>query len=110
MLPTLPEDGQAEAAQHITNLLPDSDYAKARPVLMNPSTPEPVLSVLFTDLMNRSDPVKLRAFLDIAKIPNHPFREEALSDLQIFLGDDYGTDWARWNREMEAYLKTSEAP
>jgi len=107
ILPTLPEDGQIEAANHIANLLPDENYAQAKPVLLNPNMPESVLSVLFTDLMNRSDPVKLHTFLDIAKIPNHPFHEEALSDLQIYLGDDYGTDWGKWNAALEQYLKNA---
>ena len=109
LLPTLPEDGQIEAANHIANLLPDSDYNSVRPLLLNASLPESVLSVFFTDLMNRDDPVKLNAFLDIAQIPNHPFHDEALSDLQIYVGDDYGTDWGKWQTAVSDYLKTSNA-
>lgn len=109
MLPTLPEEGQVQAANHISNLLPDEDYTKVKPLLLNPNTPETVLSVFFTDMMNRSDSVKLRAFLDIAKISNHPFHDEALSDLQIFLGSDYGSDWVKWNAALESYLKASTA-
>ena len=110
LLPTLPEDGQVEAANHITNLLADENYAQAKPVLLNPGLPESVLSVFFSDLMNRSDPVKLRALLDVAKIPNHPFHDEALSDLQIYLGEDYESDWSKWSAALERYLKTSETP
>ena len=109
MLPTLPEEGQIEAANHITNLLPDANYGQVKPTLLNPSAPEPVLSVLFTDLMNRDDNTKLRAFLDLAKIPNHPFHEEALSDLQIYVGEDYGSDWSKWSAAVEQYLKTANA-
>jgi len=107
ILPTLPEDGQVEAANHIANLLPDSDYNSVRPLLLNASLPESVLSVFFTDLMNRDDPTKLNAFLDIAQIPNHPFHDEALSDLQIYVGDDYGTDWGKWKTAVDQYLKTA---
>lgn len=107
MLPTLPEEGQIEAANHIANLLPEEKYSQLKPVLLNPATPETVLSVFFTDLMNRDDSVKLRAFLDIAKVPNHPFHEEALSDLQIYVGEDYGSDWGRWSAAVEQYLKSS---
>ena len=109
LLPTLPEDGQIEAANHIANLLPDSSYNSVRPLLLNASLPESVLSVFFTDLMNRDDPTKLNSFLDIAQIPNHPFHDEALSDLQIYVGDDYGTDWAKWKTALDQYLKTSTA-
>jgi hypothetical protein len=109
ILPTLPEDGQIEAANHIANLLPDSEYGSVRPLLLNSSLPESVLSVFFTDLMNRDDPTKLNAFLDIAQIPNHPFQSEALSDLQIYVGDDYGTDWSKWKSAVDQYLKTANA-
>ena len=107
ILPTLPEDGQIEAANHISNLLPDSDYDEVRPLLLNSNLPESVLSVFFTDLMNRNDPTKLNAFLDIAQISNHPFQAEALSDLQIYVGQDYGTDWAQWRTAVDQYLKTA---
>jgi hypothetical protein len=107
ILPSLPEDGQIEAANHIANLLPDSDYNSVRPLLLNASLPESVLSVFFTDLMNRDDPTKLNAFLDIAQIPNHPFHDEALSDLQIYLGDDYGTDWGQWRAHLNSYLNSA---
>jgi hypothetical protein len=107
ILPTLPEDGQIEAANHIANLLPDTEYNSVRPLLLNSSLPESVLSVFFTDLMNRDDPTKLNAFLDIAQIPNHPFQSEALSDLQIYVGDDYGTDWPKWKSAVTQYLKTA---
>jgi hypothetical protein len=107
ILPTLPEDGQIEAANHIANLLPDADYNSVRPLLLNSSLPESVLSVFFTDLMNRDDPTKLSAFLDIAQIPNHPFQSEALSDLQIYVGEDYGNDWSKWKTAVGHYLKTA---
>ncbi|MEA3188653.1 MAG: hypothetical protein QOD99_2483 [Chthoniobacter sp.] len=109
MLPTLPEDGQVEAANHVTNLLPDENYSAAKPVLLNPGLAESVLSVFFTDLMNRSDQIKLRSFIEIAKIPNHPFHDEALEDLEIYLGENYGTDWTKWSSATEKYLKEADA-
>jgi hypothetical protein len=109
MLPSLPEDGQVEASHHISNLLADKDYNSVTPLLVNPSTPQPVLSVLMTDLMNRGDATKLRALLEIAKVPNHPMHDEAASDLQIFLGEDFGTDWAKWNAALERYLAKQTA-
>lgn len=105
VLPTLPAEGQTEAAQHISNLLADSDYNKVLSIVKNPSMPEDVLDVFVTDLMNREDTVKLPTLLEIAKIPNHPHREEAATDLQIFLDEDFGTDWAKWDAAMKAYLK-----
>jgi len=109
LLPTLPAEGQTEAAQHISNLLADKDYGKVLPIVKNPTMPEDVLDVFVTDLMNRDDTVKLPTLLEIAKIPNHPHREEAATDLQIFLDEDYGTDWAKWDSAMKAYLKKQAA-
>lgn len=105
LLPTLPAEGQAEAAQHITNLLDDKEYSRVLAIVKNPQMPEEVLDVFVTDLMNRDDAVKLPTLLEIAKIPNHPHHEEAQTDLQIFLDEDYGTDWAKWDAAMRAYLK-----
>lgn len=105
LLPTLPAEGQTEAAQHISNLLTDQEYNKVLSIVKNPTMPEDVLDVFVTDLMNREDVVKLPTLLEIAKIPNHPHHEEAATDLQIFLDEDYGTDWAKWDAAMKAYLK-----
>ena len=109
MLPTLPPDGQAEAAQHISNLVLDKDYNRIAPLVKNPGLSEDVLDVFVTDLMNREDDVKLPILLDIAKIPNHPHHEEAATDLQIFLDEDYGQDWAKWDAAMKSYLKKQAA-
>jgi hypothetical protein len=109
LLPTLPVEGQTEAAQHISNLLADKDYNRVLPIVKNPTMSEDVLDVLVTDLMNREDKVKLTTLLEIAKIPNHPHREEAATDLQIFLDEDYGTDWAKWDAKLKEYLKKQAA-
>lgn len=105
LLPTLPAEGQAEAAQHITNLLDDKEYNRVLALVKNPQMPEEVLDVFVTDLMNRDDTVKLPTLLEIAKIPNHPHHEEAQTDLQIFLDEDYGNDWGKWEAAMKTYLK-----
>jgi hypothetical protein len=105
LLPTLPPEGQAEAAQHITNLLEDKDYSKVIAIVKNPQMPEEVLDVFVTDLMNRDDSVKLPTLLEIAKIPNHPHHEEAQTDLNIFLDEDFGNDWGKWEVALKAYLK-----
>ena len=109
LLPTLPTEGQEEAAQHISNLILDKDYNKVAPLVKNPGLPEDVLDVFVTDLMNREDEVKLPILLEIAKIPNHPHHEEAATDLQIFLDEDYGKDWAKWDQAMKSYLQRQAA-
>lgn len=109
LLPTLPKEGQIQAASHVANLLADENYAQALPVLTNPNTPPEVLSILMTDLMNRPDPVKLRGWLAVARQPGHPLAEEALSALVIYLDDDFGADWNRWAGAVDAYIQRQQA-
>jgi hypothetical protein len=104
MLPTFPDEGKAEAAQHIANLLSDEKYQGVMPILVNPAMPEGVHEALFTDLMNRDETVKLRAFAEIARVANHHMHDEALGNLQILLDNDYGTDWARWDAAIKEHL------
>jgi hypothetical protein len=109
LLPTLKPDRQTECAQHIANLLDDREYRRALPIWRNASFNKEVLEVLGTDLMNRSDDVKLPAMLDAAKQPGHPFNEEAKSILNIFLDNDYGTDWTKWDAAIKTFLKDQAA-
>lgn len=109
MLPTLPADGQEEAAQHISNLILDPEYARIAPMVKNPNLSEAVLDVFFTDLMNRDDAVKLPILLDIARMRNHPHHEEAISDLEVFLDNDYGQDWTQWETALKGYLQKQAA-
>ena len=105
LLPTIPGEGQVEAAQHISNLLLDKDYSRVLPLVKNPRLAQEVLDVFVSDLLNRTDSVKLPTLLEIAKQPNHPHQAEAISDLQIFLDEDHGNDWNKWDVSLKAYLK-----
>jgi hypothetical protein len=109
LVPTLPPEGQAEATQHIANLILDKDYGRVMPMLRNASLPEEVHDVLVTDLMNREDKVKLPALLEVARIPNHPYHEEAMTDLQIFLDQDNGNNWSKWDSAVQEYLRKQAA-
>lgn len=90
IFPNLPEDGQVEAAQHISNLLPDEQYADLAHTLTNAAMPEAVLDVLMTDVLNRPNKIKLDTLLDVARMPNHPKAEEAMDILEVFLDN---VDW-----------------
>ena len=105
MLPNLPEDGQVEAAQHISNLLPDEQYSALAPVLTNAHTAEAVLDVLMTDVLNRPNGVKLNTLLDVARIPGHPKGEEARDVLEVFVDENYGEDWTAWSNAVQKWLK-----
>src|ERR1043166_4275304 len=53
MFPRLPEDGQVEVAQHLSNLVADEDYAPLGKMLTDAKLPEAVLDVLLADVLNR---------------------------------------------------------
>lgn len=93
MFSRLPEDGQVEAAQHISNLLPDDQYADLAKLLLDPKMPEEVLEVLMTDLLNRPNGLKLDNLFEIARQNNHPKAEEARDVLEVFLDLEEGMEW-----------------
>jgi hypothetical protein len=105
ILPTLPEDGQEEVAQHLSNLVEDENYAPLGDLLKNAKLPEPVLETLMADLLNRPNSLKLPMFLELARNPEHPKAEESMDYLELFLDEEYGTDWAKWQQKMEEWLK-----
>lgn len=105
MFPHLPEDGQVEVAQHLSNLVDDEDYAGLGKLAENAKLPEAVLDVLMADLLNRPNAAKLPVFLDIAKTSDHAKAEEARDLLELYLDEDYGNDWSKWEHAMKEWLK-----
>ncbi len=105
LLPKTPPDGQEQVAQHLTNLVEDDDYASLAAYLTNSSFPETVLDVLFQDVLNRPNQVKLPLLLELAKNSEHAKSAEAREMLELFLDENYGTDWAKWQTKMTTWLK-----
>jgi hypothetical protein len=105
MFPRLPEDGQVEAAQHLSNLTPDEQFASLANILTNAAMPEAVLDVMMTDVLNRPNQLKLEALLDVARTPNHPKAEEARDVLEVFVDENYGDNWAAWKSAVDKWLK-----
>jgi hypothetical protein len=108
LLPTLPSDGQVEAMQHMVNLTDDENYHDATAMLLNPATSEDVAEVIYSDVLNRPNNVKLPVMVSILRTPGHRLRDETLSTLQIFLGEDLGNNAEAWNLAVQNYL-TREA-
>ena len=106
-LPRFPAAGQVEAAQHIVNLLEDADYAPLAKVAADPATPEEVLDILLADLLNRPNALKLPALLSVARQTNHSKAGEAKDLLELYLEEDFGTDWAQWEARMQEWLKAN---
>ena len=106
IFPLLPEDGQTEVAATISTLLPDDEYAQLGQYLTNSATAEPVRQLLMSELLTRSDPIRLPWLLELARSEQGPQAAEARGLLQVLLDEDNGSDWQRWQAKMEQHLQT----
>ena len=102
---TLPADGQEEVVQHLSNLVEDDNYGPLGDLLKNPNLPEGVLDELLADALNRPNSLKLPVLLDVAQEPNNAKHDEAKDLLELYLGDDYGTNWSTWQTTMNTWLQ-----
>ncbi|HWD94045.1 MAG TPA: hypothetical protein VG938_17065 [Verrucomicrobiae bacterium] len=105
LFPKLPPDGQEEVAQHLSNLVDDEDYAPLGDLLKNAKLPEGVLDELLADVLNRPNNLKLPLLLDVASDPDHAKKDEAKDLLELYLGDDYGSDWNSWGQHLTNWLQ-----
>jgi len=103
--PSLPLDGHLEATQHMVNLLSDESYQPALQKLVNPATPPEVMEVIYSDVLNRPNAVKLPVLINLLAVPGHPLRGEALDTLQIFVGRDLGNDTQAWSAAVQEFLR-----
>ncbi len=105
LFPKLPPDGQEEAAQHLSNLVDDEEYGPLGDMLKNDKLPEGVLDELLADVLNRPNSLKLPTLLTVASDPNHAKHDEAKDLLELYLGEDYGSDWNSWGQHMTNWMQ-----
>jgi hypothetical protein len=104
MFPHLTPEAQEEVAHHISNLTPDENYNLGQ-FLTNSTLAEAVLDVFTEDVLNRPNSVKLPLLLDLARDPQHPKAGEAKDILELFLEEDFGSDWTKWQAKLDQWLK-----
>ncbi len=105
MFPQLSPEAQEEIAHHISNLTPDENYASIGKFLTNSTLPEAVLDVFTEDVLNRPNSIKLPLLLDLARDPQHPKAGESKDILELFLEEDFGADWPKWQAKLDQWLK-----
>jgi hypothetical protein len=105
LFPKLPPDGQEEVVQHLSNLVEDDDYGPLGDLLKDAKLPEGVLDELLADVLNRPNNLKLPLLLDLASNPDHAKHDEAKDLLELYLGEDYGSDWNTWGTQMTNWLQ-----
>ena len=107
MFPRLPEEGQVEVANHLSNLLPNEDYPKLAAFATNAAFAPEALDVLLRDAMNRPNSLKLPVLIDVAANPRHPKTADAKETLVFLLGEDDGDDWDKWREKAADWLKAN---
>ena len=105
LYPRVPDDAKTEIAQHLCNLVSDTNYPQLAELLKDPKQPDAALDVLMADALDRPNSLKLPALLDVALTPDHPKAAEAKDILTLFLDEDLGTDRNAWEQKMQEWLK-----
>ncbi len=108
LMPTAPPEAQVELAQHLCNMVQDDHYDGAAQVLTNSTTPVEVSTVLMNDLLNRNNNLKLPMLLAIARNDGHPLNGQARDMLELFVQQDYGTNWDQWSTSVDAWLQDQQ--
>lgn len=103
----MPEAGQIEAAQHLSNLVDEDHYPRMGKLLADPKTAPAVSEVLLNDLYNRPSALRLPLLIEVARNPQHPKATEAHEQLTRLLEEDFGQDWQRWQSKSEQWIKAN---
>lgn len=110
MMDKVSVEAQTEIAGHIINLVDDNDFTtRAAKYLTNAEVPEAVSSVFMNDLYNRDEFMKLPLLLAVARNEKHALRDEAKDLLELYVEEDYGTNWNQWEEATKKYLKAQSA-
>jgi hypothetical protein len=108
LLPTMPAEGAETCAEEAVKRLPDAEYRHAQAAVTNPGTYGLALGVLFADLMERPDNLRLPTLITIARNSSHPYAGPARDNLELLLGQDFGNDWPRWEIAVRERLGRSK--
>ena len=102
---SLPPDGQLLAVEQAAQLIPDANYMQLRPVLFQLSTSDEMRETVLTDVLNRSDTVRMRTLVDLLRQPANSAQPEIREILVAYLDVDAGNDFARWEQAVEKFLR-----
>ena len=86
--------------------LDSESYQPAFAKLVDAGVEMEIRQSIMADLMDRSDFLRLPLLVRLASLPEHPFCEEARTELIAVLGDDYRTNWLGWSDGVATYLES----
>src|SRR5665213_1569762 len=107
LIPTAPPEAQVELSQHLINMVQDDHYDGAAQLLTNSTTPPGVSTVLFNDLLNRNNTLKLPMLLSVARNDDLPLKDQARDMLELLTQEDNGTNWGQWSTSIDTWLQNN---
>jgi len=109
LAPSLPFDGQLEAVQHMVNLTDDENYSLASNMLLQMGWHPDLRAIVFSDVLDRPNAIKLPVLLAILGNPADQLRGEAHTNLQAVIGQDFGPDAKLWAPAVQELLAREQA-
>lgn len=104
LFPNLPEQGQVEAAQHSSRLLPDNYYGALGAQMTNGTAAPAARRAIFADLLTRPNHIKLPWLVAVASTALDGQADEAALLLKSILNEDHGSDWQRWRERVAVWM------
>lgn len=104
LFPNLPEQGQMEAAQHSSRLLPDNYYHALGTQMTNAAAAPAARRAIFADLLTRPNHVKLPWLVSVASTAQDGQADEAALLLKSILNEDHGSNWPVWRERVAVWM------
>jgi len=104
LFPNLPEQGQVEAAQHSSRLLPDNYYNALGAQMTNAAVAPAARRAIFADLLTRPNNVKLPWLVSVASTPLDGQADEAAYLLKSILNEDHNSNWPLWRERVAVWM------
>ncbi len=105
----LNSEAQVNASRHLVNLTSDEDYGLIAGFLVDAKMNPDVIEVLFSDLMNRKRELQLPLFMNILRNAQHPQNEQVRNVMTILAGQDFGQDYAAWDKWSNDEIKKQQS-
>lgn len=108
-MPKLPPEGREEFISHAVNLCEDEQFSAIGKVYLDPSTSKEVADIIFNDLLNRPDEIKLPWLVKSAQNAGHPMNADSKEILEMYLDLEPGVvPPGGWQQAVEAYIREQQ--
>jgi len=105
-MPNLPPEGREEFISHAVNLCEDGQFSLIGRVYLDPSTSKEVADIIFNDLLNRPDEIKLPLLAKSVQSAGHPMNAESKEILEMYFDLEPGAvPPGGWEQAVRAYIR-----